>query len=64
MNMPGSFTRWPVWLVLLMFATCGWAEDAAPVQDEVMLKNGSRLVGKVVSSRDGAVTIETDFAGT
>ena len=64
MDMPGSSTRWPVWLVLMMFATCGWAEDAAPVQDEVMLKNGSRLVGKVISSRDGVVTIETDFAGT
>lgn len=41
------------------------ATDAEPVaQDEIVLKNGSRLLGTVVESRDGNVIIETDFAGT
>jgi putative salt-induced outer membrane protein YdiY len=40
--------------------------DAAaetPAQDEIVLKNGSRLLGTVVDSRDGEVIIDTDFAG-
>ncbi len=39
------------------------AETAAPM-DEVLLKNGSRIFGSVTASRDGVVTIDTDFAGT
>jgi hypothetical protein len=31
--------------------------------DRIVLKNGSTLVGKVKSARDGMVTIDTDFAG-
>jgi hypothetical protein len=40
------------------------AQESAPAQDEVVLKNGSRLIGTVIGSRDGVVTVETDFAGT
>ena len=39
------------------------AETAAPM-DEILLKNGSRVIGTVTASRDGVVTIDTDFAGT
>jgi hypothetical protein len=56
--------RMLVWAVG-MLATCFvHAETSAPQQDEVVLKNGSRLIGTVTDSRDGVVTIETDFAGT
>jgi hypothetical protein len=40
------------------------AETSSAAQDEIVLKNGSRLIGTVTDSRDGVVTIETDFAGT
>lgn len=39
------------------------AEESAP-QDEILLKNGSKLLGTVTGSRDGVVTMETEFAGT
>ncbi|MEH6567818.1 MAG: DUF481 domain-containing protein [Halioglobus sp.] len=32
--------------------------------DEILLKNGSRILGTVTSVRDGVVSIDTDFAGT
>lgn len=37
-------------------------EEAAPA-DEIILLDGSRILGTVTGSRDGVVTIETDFAG-
>ncbi len=43
------------------------AADAAPapvVPDEVIMLDGSRLLGKVLSLRDGKLKLETDFAGT
>ena len=40
------------------------AGEAVPAPDEMVLNNGSRIVGTVTSSRDGSVVIETDFAGT
>lgn len=40
------------------------AEKAVTGKDEILLKNGSRLIGDVVDSRDGVVKIKTDFAGT
>ena len=41
------------------------AEAEAPVvYDELLLNNGSRILGKVLTYRDGSVQIETDFAGT
>lgn len=40
------------------------AETSSAAQDEIVLKNGSRIIGVVTDSREGVVTIETDFAGT
>jgi len=40
------------------------AEEPATGQDEILLKSGSRILGTVTGSRDGEVTIDTDFAGT
>ncbi|TGD75798.1 DUF481 domain-containing protein [Mangrovimicrobium sediminis] len=40
------------------------AEDAAPAADEILLLDGSKIIGKVVDARDGAVKVETGFAGT
>ena len=40
------------------------AEDVAQYRDEIVLKSGSKILGQVTGSRDGVVTIETDFAGT
>ena len=42
-------------------ATPAIAERAA--RDEIVLTDGSRLFGKVTAVREGAVTVETDFAG-
>lgn len=39
------------------------AGNAAPPPDEILLKNGSRILGTVTDARDGTVTIATDFAG-
>ena len=39
-------------------------EESATPADEVLLKNGSRILGTVTSARDGVIVIETDFAGT
>ena len=38
------------------------AEVAAAPLDEIMLKNGSRILGTVISARDGVIVIETDFS--
>ena len=56
--------QWPLLAALLFIASPGYTEDAPPAQDEILLKNGSRLIGRVTSSRDGTVTIDTEFAGT
>ncbi|MFK8049079.1 MAG: YdiY family protein [Halioglobus sp.] len=40
------------------------SEPEAPPLDEVLLKNGSRILGTVTSARDGVIVIETDFAGS
>ena len=40
------------------------AETSSTEDDEIVLKNGSRLIGTVTGSRDGVLTIETEFAGT
>jgi len=50
-------------LVFSMFTSAVAEESAAP-QDEILLKNGSRVLGTVTAARDGVVTIDTDFAGT
>lgn len=40
------------------------AEETTAPLDEILLKNGSIVIGVVTASRDGVVTIDTDFAGT
>ncbi len=40
------------------------AEEAEVHQDQIVLKSGSTIIGTVTGSRDGVVTIETDFAGS
>jgi putative salt-induced outer membrane protein YdiY len=40
------------------------AEATEPPPDQIVLKNGSTILGTVTSSRDGIVTVDTDFAGT
>ena len=38
--------------------------EAPEIQpDEVILKNGSRILGTVTSARDGTIVVSTDFAG-
>lgn len=37
--------------------------EAAAPPDEILLKNGSRILGKVSSVREGIAVVETDFAG-
>jgi hypothetical protein len=40
-------------------------ETGAPVYpDEILLKSGSKILGKITGTRDGQITMETDFAGT
>ena len=54
----------------LAFAVCLasspllFADTEAPAPDEIVLIDGSRILGTVTESRDGVVTVETDFAGT
>ena len=57
--------------LMLVPALFSHAQDAAEPTtvdeiplDEVLLKNGSRILGTVISARDGTIVIETDFAGT
>ena len=40
------------------------APEAAPAADEILLTNGSRVLGAVTGVRDGVVSVDTDFAGT
>lgn len=50
---------------LLALATClAHADTAAPPLDEIVLKNGSRILGTVTAVRDGVVKMDTEFAGT
>jgi hypothetical protein len=40
------------------------ASAAAAAPDELVLKNGSRILGTVKGVRDGVVTVDTEFAGS
>ncbi len=51
-------------LMVLSAPALAAAEDEPAGQDRVVLKNGSHVIGAVVDSRDGVLTVETDFAGT
>ncbi len=46
------------WLVGILVLTA-----SAAFSDEIVMKNGSRIIGTLVKSTDGKVTVETDFAG-
>ncbi|MEP0203901.1 MAG: DUF481 domain-containing protein [Halioglobus sp.] len=50
--------------VLLALPTHAQDPEAPSPADRIVLKNGSTIVGTVMSARDGVVVIETDFAGT
>lgn len=49
--------------LILGISALAIAEENTTPQDEILLKNGSRVIGTVTASRDGVVTIDTDFAG-
>jgi putative salt-induced outer membrane protein YdiY len=53
-----------IWLLAVITTLFADAVLSASAQDEILLKNGSRILGEVEGSRDGVVTIKTDFAGT
>ena len=40
------------------------ADEGVAALDEIILKNGSRILGRIKATRDDVVTVETDFAGT
>ncbi len=44
-------------IALVVFANSAFA-------DQLVLKNGDRITGKVISQTDGKIAIETDYAGT
>ena len=48
----------------MLISVCVQAETSSQVDDELILKNGSRLFGTVVTVRDRLVTFKTSFAGT
>ena len=50
-----------VFAVCLLMASAAWADAAGP--DRVVLKDGSTIIGTVTGSRDGEISIDTDFAG-
>ncbi|PLW83591.1 DUF481 domain-containing protein [Kineobactrum sediminis] len=50
--------------LLLMGALIAQADTAATQADEIVLKNGSRLLGTITGVRDGMVKIDTEFAGS
>ncbi len=47
----------------LAYAVGAAAEETKPL-DQITLKNGSVIHGTITATRDGVVTVETDFAGT
>jgi putative salt-induced outer membrane protein YdiY len=40
------------------------ATESAPPPDRIVLKNGSTILGTVTATRDGVVSVDTDFAGS
>ncbi|MCB1678034.1 MAG: DUF481 domain-containing protein [Halioglobus sp.] len=59
------FPPQPALALLACLAAAAPAPAAdAPPPDEVVLQNGSKILGTITASRDGKLKIETDFAGT
>lgn len=54
---------WVLASSIALLATGSVHAEEAPA-DEIVLQNGSRIIGTVTGTRDGVVTIETEFAGT
>lgn len=50
--------------IALCLAAAVSADEAVVHQDEIVLKSGSKIIGTVTGSRDGVISVETDFAGT
>jgi len=53
-----------IWALSMVAALSVQAQTSTPMADEIVLKNGSRLIGSVSEIRDQVLTLETDFAGT
>jgi hypothetical protein len=53
--------RTSIWVAVLAAASLF---SGGVLADEMLMKNGSRLIGKVVSAADGKIKFDTDFAGT
>lgn len=51
-------------LLAIQVATAVAEDSGTPPTDEIVLQNGSRIFGTVTATRDGVVTVETEFAGT
>lgn len=49
-------------LSLLLSLEPAWAQEPAEV-DEILLTNGSRILGSITGARDGVVNVDTEFAG-
>lgn len=50
--------------VLMALATGLTATSITAAADELLLKNGSRILGSITGVRDGVVTVDTEFAGS
>lgn len=48
----------------LQVALANAEESSAPPTDEITLRNGSKIIGTVTATRDGVITVDTEFAGT
>jgi len=56
-----------VMLILLILSPFVAAQEeaaAAPPPDRIVLKNGSTILGTITATRDGIVSVDTDFAGS
>ncbi|MAT92625.1 MAG: hypothetical protein CME59_08485 [Halioglobus sp.] len=51
-------------LACLALVPLNAAAGEAAATDEIVLTDGSRILGRVIGSRDGELSVETDFAGT
>jgi len=48
----------------IFIVTLGLVSTCCAFADEIVLSNGSRLIGSVVKKEDGILKLKTDFAGT
>ena len=50
--------------ILSPFVAAQEEDAAAPPPDRIVLKNGSTILGTITATRDGIVSVDTDFAGS